>query len=208
MLAERQEHAKADLFFSIRTLFAMTTPARNERQARLIELRVRDAQALFNSMDPSPFNTKDLDHDAEEFIVSWAREYPLSEPLQLRIHLERWPEEDPTELIRDGVHNYFAYRTKLVQLELRQLFKYGRISLVIGLAFLVLCLMASELLLAYDTAWGIVLRESLAIAGWVAMWKPLETYLYDWWPVRHRGRVHAKLSSIPIEVSRAGEATS
>ena len=46
-----------------------------------IELKLRDISQLFNTMDPSPFNEKDLDHDAEEFIVSWAREFPLHEPV-------------------------------------------------------------------------------------------------------------------------------
>ena len=41
---------------------------------------------------------------------------------------------------------------------------------------------------------------SLTIAGWVAMWKPMETYLYDWWPVRRRGKVFKKLSVMPVEV--------
>ena len=54
-----------------------------------IELKLRDVGQIFNSMDPSPFNEKDLDHDAEEFIVSWAHEYSLAEPVSLKIHLEQ-----------------------------------------------------------------------------------------------------------------------
>jgi hypothetical protein len=37
----------------------------------LIELKLSGLNQLFNSMDPSPFHERDLDHDAEEFIVSW-----------------------------------------------------------------------------------------------------------------------------------------
>jgi hypothetical protein len=43
---------------------------------------------LFNSMDPSPFIEKDLDDDAEEFIVSWAQEFPHNAPVKLRIYLD------------------------------------------------------------------------------------------------------------------------
>lgn len=43
-----------------------------------IELRLRDLGQLFNSMDPTPFHHKDLDRDAEEFIKSWALEFPPS----------------------------------------------------------------------------------------------------------------------------------
>jgi hypothetical protein len=60
-----------------------------------IKLKLRDMNQLFNSMDPSPFIEKDLDDDAEEFIVSWAREFPPDTPVMLSVHLEQWPTEDP-----------------------------------------------------------------------------------------------------------------
>ncbi|MEI7941167.1 MAG: hypothetical protein WCK27_31210, partial [Verrucomicrobiota bacterium] len=47
-----------------------------------IELNLQSLNQLFNTMDPSPFHEKDLDHDAEEFIVSWMREFPLDEPVR------------------------------------------------------------------------------------------------------------------------------
>lgn len=166
-----------------------------------IELKLKDLNQLFNSMDPSPFNEKDLDAEAEEFIISWAQEYPPREPLALRIHLEQWPTEDPQEMIREAIHHYFAYRTKLNQLEFRRLMKQGRTSLFIGLIFLAVCLLTSKILLTnVIQAWGVVLRESLTIAGWVAMWRPMQIYLYEWWPVSRRGRVYAKLSRMPVEV--------
>jgi hypothetical protein len=58
-----------------------------------IEIFVDRMEQLFNSMDPSPFREKDLDHDAEELIVSWAREYHLRDPLVLRIHVNQTPTE-------------------------------------------------------------------------------------------------------------------
>ena len=61
--------------------------------AHHIEIFVDRIEQLFNSMDPSPFHEKDLDHDAEEFIVSWAQEYHLREPLILRIHVNEYPAE-------------------------------------------------------------------------------------------------------------------
>ena len=35
-----------------------------------IQVRLRELPQLFNSMDPSPFSERDLDADAEEFILS------------------------------------------------------------------------------------------------------------------------------------------
>ena len=185
--------------------YSQGTAATDPRRSHSIELELHDVSQLFNSMDPSPFNDKDLDHDAEEFIVSWAHEYPPKQPLTLRIYLEQWPPEDPTELIREAVHNYFAYRTKLIDLEFTRLMKQGRTSLLIGLPFLGNCLPVSKFLLGGEAStWATVLQESLTIAGWVAMWRPMQIYLYDWWPLRQRGRIYAKLSQMPVEVVRKG----
>ena len=167
-----------------------------------IEIRLRDVSQLFNSMDPSPFHEKDLDHDAEEFIVSWAQEFPLHEPVSLVIHLPQAPSEgDPPQSIATAIHNYFGYRAKLNSLEFKRLLAQGRKSLAIGVLFLVGCLLASELLVHLESSpWAKILRESLTIGGWVAMWRPMEIYLYDWWPLRRRGKIYAKMSRMDIEV--------
>ena len=171
-----------------------------------IMLKLRDMSQLFNSMDPSPFIEKDLDDDAEEFITSWAQEFPPGALVKLRIYLEQWPTEEPKELIRQAVHNYFAHRATLTKLEFSRLMKQGRTSLVIGLVFLAVCLIFIRTLLPGEAGtWASVLRESLTIAGWVAMWRPMQIYLYDWWPLRRRSRIYAKLSHMPVEVIQHGK---
>ncbi len=44
----------------------------------LIELRVENTAQLFHTLDPFPFRERDLDREAEEFIVGWAQELPGS----------------------------------------------------------------------------------------------------------------------------------
>jgi hypothetical protein len=44
------------------------------------------------------------------------------------------------------------------------------------------------------------LSESLTIVGWVAMWRPLQIFLYDWWPLQRQIRLYQKLSSAHIQV--------
>ncbi|HXZ28011.1 MAG TPA: hypothetical protein VEG08_08440 [Terriglobales bacterium] len=171
-----------------------------------IRLQVHDLNQLFNSMDPSPFREKDLDDDAEEFIVSWAREFPPDAPLKLSVCLEQWPERDPQELIRQAVHNHFAHRAELAELDFKALLKQGRTSLLIGLSALALCLGLSRVLLGSESGtWASIARESLTIAGWVAMWRPIEIYLYDWWPLRRRARTYARLSQMPVAVLPTGK---
>ncbi len=191
---------------SLRQIWARITAPKDRGHPHTIRLKLRDISQLFNSMDPSPFIEKDLDDDAEEFIVSWAQEFSPDSPIKLRIHLDQWPAEDPKELIRTAVHNHFVYRAKITGLEFKRLLKQGRTSLFIGLLFLSACLLLSKMLLSREVGtWAAVVRESLTIAGWVAMWRPMQIYLYDWWPLLRRSRIYAKLSHMPVELVEKGK---
>jgi hypothetical protein len=167
-----------------------------------IELNPRDIDQLFNTMDPSPFHEKDLDHDAEEFIVSWAKEFHPSEPVDLIVYLEKLSNRpEAAHLVEQAVHHYFAYRARMNRLEFKRLMKQGRASLLVGLSFLGLCLLAIELLaLNRPGTISNFFSQNLTIAGWVAMWRPMEIYLYEWWPLHRHGRILDKLSRMPINV--------
>jgi hypothetical protein len=161
-----------------------------------IELRLRDLSQLFNSLDPSPFVDRDLDGNAHEFIVSWAREFPVGRDLELRIHLATQPDTGKADSVQDAVRHYFAYQSDMKRKALRQLLRQGRMSLAVGLVFLTACMMLAEFVLTRGGGPGgfpEILASGLTIVGWVAMWRPLEIYLYEWWPLwedlRHLDRL-------------------
>src|ERR1041384_4854501 len=58
-----------------------------------IEIKLRDLNQLFNSLDPSPFHEKDLDQRVEEFIVSRVQEYHRHDPVSLVVHVDQTPVE-------------------------------------------------------------------------------------------------------------------
>lgn len=168
-----------------------------------IEVRVAELKQLFNAMDPSPFRERDLDPAAEEFIVGWARELPRNAPLALVVYLDRsagLPQE--AAILRDAIREFFAARAQTTRRRLRQLFRVGRTSLLIGVVFVVVTVGAGDLIakaLAGQRL-GEILRESLLIGGWVAMWRPLEIFLYDWWPIRQEARLDDRLSAMPARI--------
>jgi hypothetical protein len=74
-----------------------------------IEVFVDRIEQLFNSMDPSPFPDKDLDEDAEEFIISWVQEFPANDPISLAIQVNQLPARgDAQESVQTAIRNYFA----------------------------------------------------------------------------------------------------
>jgi hypothetical protein len=173
------------------------------RAGNVIELKLRTAAQLFNALDPSPLESKDLDGAVEEFIVGWAQELPHRAAPRLRIRVDTpLPPRDTPQALAEAVRHYFAYRASISRLELRQLLKRGRTSLVIGLSFLSACLLLGELIqqVAPGRAFLTIPREGLTIGGWVALWRPMEIYLYDWWPIRRRVRLFDRLSRMEVEL--------
>ena len=134
--------------------------------------------------------------------MSWADEIHQTEPLSLIIHVQEPPADDQQQpAVEKAVQHYFAYRAKLNRLDFRRLMKDGLQSLTIGVTFLTACLVGSEMLMKFSAHPAVsVLRESLSIGGWVAMWRPLEIYLYSWWPVQRLGRVYQKMSRMKVEL--------
>ena len=174
----------------------MSVPENNR-----IEVRLRELSQLFNSMDPSPFVDRDLDAAAEEFIVTWARELPHQAELELVIHLTTPPVPERAMGLEEAVRHYFASRAEIKQREFRQLMRRGRTSLLIGLLFLGLCVALGELARRFlPGGWNNFAEASLSIVGWVAMWRPLEIYLYDWWPIRGDQRLLARLSRMRVRM--------
>jgi len=171
---------------------------------QLIEVKVQNLQQIFNSIDPSPFHERDLDPEAEEFIVSWAREHNLKKPFKLVVHLGQAPDRTETEhILKEAIHNYFNYRYDFNQRELKQLLRYGWTSLLIALAFLAACVTAAQTISRQLGRFEAIAQEGLTIIGWVAMWRPLDIYLYRWWPLYRLGKIYHRLSTMPVEIRMA-----
>lgn len=167
-----------------------------------IEIRLTRLAQLFNSLDPAPFHERDLDADAEDYIISSAEEISRQRPLRLVIYLpvDQLP-QGGTHDLGEAIHNYFAYREAHERRRLRILFKDGRIALATGLIFVLCCTLLRDL--AFSFGHGSIsdlAGEGMLIIGWVAMWRPLEIFLYEWVPIRRRCHTLAKLANIPVTV--------
>ncbi len=187
----------------------MITPSPgSESTAGLIQVRVGEVRQLLSRIDPSPVRDRDLDPGVEAFIVSWGREVPLNAELRLVVELGQPASEDEVAQLREAMHRYFETRAAVTRRSLRDLLRRGRTSLLIGVAVLGLVLTASRVIgrLLPPESTLAFLRESLVIGGWVAMWRPIEIFLYDWWPIRDEARLYDRLAKMPVEVRPAPDA--
>jgi hypothetical protein len=169
----------------------------------VIEVHVVELKQLFNAIDPSPFRDRDLDPKAEEFIVGWAKDLPRDANLALLVDLDREAGlPDEAAVLRDAIHEFFRQRAEAYRRRLRELFRVGRTSLMIGLVALASAVALGDFLatLLKDRRIGEVIRETLTIGGWVSMWRPLEVFLYDWWPIRNEARLSDRLAAMPVRI--------
>jgi hypothetical protein len=174
---------------------------RQEENFYLIEIKLNGWRQLFNSLDPFPFLERDLDDNAKNYIVNSVDEFPLATNLKLIFYLPENEQNTARHILPSALHNYFNYRQQGERRKLRNIWRQGRVSLVIGLAFLFVCLSLSELVSRFGNDTFIhFLEEGLLISGWVALWRPLEIFLYEWWPVSHQQKIFTKLTYIPIEI--------
>ena len=171
--------------------------------AGVIEVHLRELSQLFDSLDPSPFFEKDLDPKAEEYIVDSLRQLPAGSVRTLLIHLDESARPSESEdAVGESIREHFARRALHCRRQLHQLLRRGLISLVIGIVFLALVLAASEgvsEMLGERTLTQLI-HQGLIIIAWVAMWRPLEIFLYDWWPILRRRRQYERLAQMPVRV--------
>lgn len=166
-----------------------------------IELRVDEIAQLFDTLDPFPFRERDLDREAEEFIVGWARELPVDQPIRIIVH---FPESDlqrkAAQDLAEAFRRYFSYRSTVQQHDLTELFRIGRRSLGIGVIVLIACFAIAHLASGFvERPLSRMIEESFLILGWVANWRPLEIFLYDWWPIARRRDLYRRLSGAVVE---------
>jgi hypothetical protein len=179
----------------------------DQATAKSIEVRVETLSQLFDTLDPFPFRERDLGKDAEEYIVGWAREFPRDQPINIVIHA---PEDELkgeyAQQLGTALSHYFDYRAEMVGRDLNELFRIGRQSLVIGMTVLAACVLASRAAAAGLGSGNIsrFMEESLIILGWVANWRPIEIFLYDWWPLARRRDLYRRLAAASVELRPTG----
>ena len=103
--------------------------------------------------------------------------------------------------LAEAIRGYFSHRATVLQRDLTELFRVGRHSLGIGMMVLVACFAIARFAGGFvQGTLSRMIEESFLILGWVANWRPLEIFLYDWWPMARRRDLYRRLSNASVEV--------
>ncbi|MPM36641.1 hypothetical protein SDC9_83240 [bioreactor metagenome] len=172
-----------------------------ERDGKLlIELELHSLMQIFNSFDPAPFHEKELDEDAEVYIYNIVGEFPLKKPLEIVIYVPSAEFSRETEhTLKEAIKNHFLYKKVLSDIDLRRLLQRGGRNMEIAVIFLFICLLIIRLLSTLES--GLLkttLSEGLTIIGWVAMWEPVNVFLYGWWPIVKKRNIYGKIVNMEV----------
>lgn len=174
---------------------------REEDGVYCIDIALSSILQLFDRKDPSPFKEKDLDEDFSRYLILALRELSHAERVKLVIKMQ---EHHPTFLkandVEEAIYTYFSFELESSRNDLKLLFKQGRITLVLGMAFLGLCYSFYFFTKDRTDLFFGFLAESLHVMGWVAMWKPINLFLYEWWPIQDRIKLMRRLTKIKVEI--------
>jgi hypothetical protein len=119
----------------------------------------------------------------------------------VRILEETSAQSLPAAEIELAIRTHFAHERERIDRQLRQQRRFGQIALAVGLSVLIAFLTLAQV--AHHLPEGAareVVREGLVITGWVAMWRPIEVLLYDWWPLAQARKQIARILAAQVEV--------
>jgi hypothetical protein len=178
------------------------TATTSEAGGVAINIRLKSISDLFVSFDPSPLVERDIDNAIEAYIVDIAIDAHRGKPFTLVLLLPPEAVNDAdTSVLTTAVRNYFAFIRDQQARRMKRLWRDGRQALAVGLIFLAVCMGLGQAAFAFNNGpVGAVAREGLIIVGWVANWKPIEIFLYDWRPIHRLRRVYDELSRLTVEV--------
>ncbi|HZI52208.1 MAG TPA: hypothetical protein VFD56_00785 [Chitinophagaceae bacterium] len=139
--------------------------------------------------------------DAEEFIVEEAEALPHKGVININIHLAL-AEKKYQEEIAPAIQSHFCYRRLQSKKRLKANFQHGWRTLLIALLLLAIIFSITEIVLNLITENKFVtfIRESFIILGWVALWRPMELLLYDWYPINREVVLFRRLEKSNVQV--------
>ncbi len=171
---------------------------RDELNESPIQVRVATVEGIFNPMDPSPLEERSLNQEVADWIEEWAEDFDKDHAITVEIHVADGRFAGREHDIVNGLPNHAKYRPWQAARQLRKLLREGRISLVIGICAITGFNLLSKAIRSSSNPVVQVIHDGLSVLGWVSMWKPMEIFLYEWWPIRREKRACRRLAEATV----------
>lgn len=167
-------------------------------------MHLREPAHLFVEPDPDPFSAHAMYTSGIEHVLSQLRPLRVRGQVKLRVHM---PSEVVTEeLEHEIVPALLRYCRAMIDANRREVLslrREGNRALFKGLTFLAVCVLLAfvvDKLPFVPEYWQWVISEGLFIGGWVALWRPIEIFLYEWWPYARENKLYQAILNAKVEI--------
>jgi hypothetical protein len=167
-----------------------------------VQIKLASLRELFQSPELDPLSGRPHAHSGIDRILNMIRPGPHG-PVRATIELpasERAP--DLEARTRAALRQYCGVRIEQGKNDKASLRHEGVATLWRGLLFLALCMLGSRLVgepRYLPDILGRFLDEGFIIAGWVALWYPLDVLLYQHWPLTREQRLYERLREMELK---------
>ncbi len=149
----------------------------------------------------SLYQKRVLNEDVEESIVEQASLLRRHAPITVTVYLPasaNYREEE----IATAVHHHFTFLEKKIKnTNKASVTTWGKkpynwfcVSHLCGF------IVRSRKISFFYGGLFVTIRESLAILGWVAFWRPAELLLYDWYPFKRNAKLFDRLKRSKVQI--------
>jgi len=169
----------------------MTSKPRNSE----LHLNIGSFDTVFDNRDPETLPRRRLDPEWLEYVLETIDDLPRSTALDMTLHtssaaLGKWKETDLAQSLREHFETY----DMRLRMRVRENFRTGRTILLLGVLILIVFTGLSVLFEQFDLGvFHRIFTEGFLIIGWVALWRPVDILLYDWWPIVAERRKIARI---------------
>jgi len=167
-----------------------------------IHLELSDPRELFQAPELDPLAGQPYAEPGVERILNRIRPKP-GWPVRTTLRLPAAARSPDLEArVRAGLQQYSDIRVGQITHDIASLRQEGLATLWRGVLFLALCMFGSRILGEPKFLPDIVARfldEGLIIAGWVALWYPLDALLYQHWPLKRERRLYERLRVMDLK---------
>lgn len=167
-----------------------------------VTLHLRDLRELFRAPEVNPLEGRMEFESGIDRLLQQLRAKPRR-PVRAKIVLpasQLAPDLDSR--CRAALQGFCSVRMAQLRDQNASLWREGWATLARGVLFLAACMIGSKIFGEPTYLPGFIgrfLDEGFIIAGWVALWYPLDVLLYQHWPVNRDLRIYEALEKMAME---------
>lgn len=167
-----------------------------------IHLKVNVLDKIFDSLDAEPIAFRSLNPEWIDYLIDEMNDRAGMHPVNISLEIPQGVLVGTSAVeVEESIRRELYEHVRLLNRKLKEVLRIGRVSLLFALCVLVVFTFLS---IGSERFYlGIFQRffsEGFVIIGWVALWRPVEALLYDWWPIIDERRKFNRLIAGKITV--------